>query len=185
MGKRVGYILMSLAIASLVMAIFAFFFPVQSNYIKGNIEGAMGFTKEWYTYSYSVSGGYLMLLAAVSCVYAAIQFNKDPGDIREVGFWTVLSVLLMVSVYYAGKTLFNSWMPGVPSEIQSALGTPYADYRVLAVNNIPQLISSACIVVFALTAVAAVLRMRQIHEDNNEEITSPSNSARDGNDDTK
>jgi len=166
MQKTLKYTLMSLAIASLVMAIFAFFFPVQSNYIKGNIEGAMGFTKEWYTYSYTVSGGYLLLLAAVSCIYAAFQFNKDPGDIKELAFWTVLSVLLMVSVYYAGKTLFNSWLPGVPSEIQSALGTPYADYRISAVNNIPQIISSVCIVAFALTAVAAVLRMGQTHEEN-------------------
>jgi hypothetical protein len=160
MEKKIGYVLMSLAIASLVLAVFAFFFPVQSNFIKGNIEGAMGFTREWYTYSYTVTGGYLLILAAVCCIYAAMQFNQDPKDIKELLFWAGVSTILMVSVYYAGKTLFNSWLPGVPPEVQSALGTPFADYRVAVVRNIPQILSSAFIGAFAVTAVLAALRKR-------------------------
>ncbi len=151
---------MSLAIAALVMAIFAFFFPVQSNYIKGNIEGAMGFTREWYTYSYTVTGGYLLILAAIASLYAAIRFNEDPQDRRELLFWSGVSIVLMISTYYAGRTLFNSWLPGVPSEVQGALGTPYADYRVSILRNIPQIVSSAFIVAFAMTAIFDAWRKR-------------------------
>ena len=157
MQKKIGYVLMSLAVAAFILAVFAFFFPIQANFIEGRIEGAMGFTREWYTYSYTVTGGYLLILAAIVCIYGAKQFSEDPEDIKELFFWSGVSLILMIAVYFAGKTLFNSWLPGVPSEVQSALGTPYAVYRISAIRNLPQILSSASIAAFGLTAAVAAL----------------------------
>ncbi len=105
------------------------------------------------------------MLAAASCVYAAIQFERQPTDFREVLFWAGLSILLLVSLYYAGNTLFNSWLPGVPAEIQSALGTRYVDYRTAPVRNIPQILSSLLIVIFALTTAFAAWQNKEKKEE--------------------
>ncbi len=153
MQKLSKYTLISLAMLSLVSAVFAFFFPVHSNFISGHLDNGRLFTREWFTYSYEVVGGYLLLVAAASCVYAATLDSRERAGAREPVFWAGLSILLLGAVYVAGRTLIISWLPGVPAEIQSALGTPYVNFRVAAINNVPQILSAVFIVLFGLAAI--------------------------------
>ena len=157
MPKFYKYALTSLAISSLVMAVFAFFFPIQLNFISGHLDDGQLFTREWFSYSYEVVGGYLLLLAAASCAKGMAQFNKGPAGSREVLFWAGLSIILVVGVYSAGKTFLISWLPGVPVELQNALGTKYVDYRVTLVTNLPQVLSSVSVALFGLVAAITTL----------------------------
>lgn len=153
MQKFLRYTLISLAILSSIFAIFAFFFPVQSNFVSGYLDNGKLFTREWFTYSYEVVGGYLLLIAAACCAYCARQVTRDILDSKELLFWTGLSIVLIVGMYLAGNTLFISWLPGVPAELQSALGTKYVQHKVSHILNAPGIIDIALIFLFAVTLV--------------------------------
>lgn len=153
MKKILKNTLITLAIVSLLTAIFAFFFPVKSNFISGHLDNGKLFTRDWFTYAYEVVGGYLLILAAACCAYAAMQLYQQRSERKELLFWSILGIILVLSLFLAGGTLLISSLPGVPIEIQSALGTQYVNYRVAKVVNIPQILSSICIVLFGLSAV--------------------------------
>lgn len=161
-----GKTLIFFAAGSLILAVIAFFLPIKVNHIQGVLLNDAIYESEWRTNGYDSIGGYLLLLMGATNVIAALRYLRRRYDSLQLLGWAGFSALLLLSVRFAGDTVFFSWTPWIPVEIQHAIGTEYVRIWKTAVTNVPMLLSSTLAIayVFMSGAIAAGKILRRVKE---------------------
>jgi hypothetical protein len=151
---------MFLATGSLLLGIVSFFLPVKVNYIRGLLLNGALYESQWHTKAYETVGGFLILLAGIAAFSAAWKYLRGKYGVLQLCGWSIFSGLLLLAVRSTGNTVFFSWVPWIPAEIQHAIGTEYVQMWEAGVANVPMLISSILAVAYVgLTILLGCVNM--------------------------
>lgn len=156
-------ILLALALASLIFAIAALFFPVKVSRISGVLDSGDEYQAEWETLGYQVVGGYLLLLVGLINIFLAKSYpaNATKKNLGDLSYWIAYNLVLVISFFLASRTMFYYWQSWIPPEVQNAIGTPYTSFREQVIRNVPMILSVyiSAILWVAILSLALIRRV--------------------------
>ena len=152
-----------MALVTLVFAVVGLFLPVKSSRISGLLDSGDDYLAEWDTLGYQVVGGYLLLLVSLVNVFLAFKYysSKATLSVGAAIYWVAYNLVLVLSFFFAGRSMIYYWQSWLPPEIQHAIGTPYTSLREQTFTNIPMAISIVTSIVFWV-AVLFLASMRRV-----------------------
>lgn len=138
-----GKILLTVALVTLVFAVVGLFLPVKSSRISGLLDSGDDYLAEWDTLGYQVVGGYLLLLVSLVNVFLAFKYysSKATLSVGAAIYWVAYNLVLVLSFFFAGRSMIYYWQSWLPPEIQHAIGTPYTSLREKSLSNLPMILS--------------------------------------------
>lgn len=141
-------ILVALAIAGLLWAVIALFFPIKTSYLKGTLDSGRQYSTVFKTYAYNSLNGLILLLIGLIDVLVSIMLLRGKYEPLKAVFWSLYSGVLALSTVWVGMTPVISWLPNIPPEVQHAIGSEYATLTEQTVMNIPALICYVFIAIY-------------------------------------
>ncbi len=150
-------LLVFFAASGLFLGAIAFFLPVEVNNLQGILLNDAIYESQWQTKAYETVGGYLILFLGTSNLVASLRYLRGKFRILQLLGWSALSGLFLVSALLAGDTVFFSWVPWIPPEIQHAIGTEYVRIWQVSVTNIPMVLSTISGAIYILISAGLAI----------------------------
>lgn len=151
-------LIMALAVGETLWAIIALFAPVKTTSLVGVLDTGKNYHSQITTYGYNTVGGVILVLAAVIAVMASYELYVRKTTPARAAMWAVFSAVLVGSTFVSGGANVVSWLPGIPAEIQHAIGSSYVAAVDTAVTNIPAVASEIFALFYVVLAVALGLK---------------------------
>ncbi|MFH1737008.1 MAG: hypothetical protein ABH838_03845 [Actinomycetota bacterium] len=151
-------LLLALGIAEALWSVIALFAAVKTTSLSGTLDNGLKYHSQITTYGYNTVGGVILVLAGAIAVMASYELYIGKATPARAAVWAVFSAVLVGSTFVSGGANVVSWLPGVPAEIQHAIGTSYVTVVETAVTNIPAVAVEVFALFYVLLAAALGLK---------------------------
>lgn len=159
-ASAVQSLLLTLALAAAVWAILGLFFAVKVTTVVSTLGGGLPYKASVTTYGYNTVGGVALVLAAVIAVLAAYDLFLNRASPARTAVWALFTAALAGSILVAGGANLVSWLPGIPVEVQQAIGSSYVNLTEMPVANYPAYVAGISLTGYAVLAV--ILGLAQV-----------------------
>ena len=151
-------VIVAVGAAGIAWAVAALFFQVKVITITGLLATGAVYATAIVSRGFNTVGGVVLVLGAAAGMLAALDYFKGQVTARGVFLWSLFALVLALAAWVAGSAPLVSWLPGIPPDIQHAIGTPYVTVTETAVTNVPALIATGFIAAYFLLALALWVR---------------------------
>lgn len=151
-------ILPVLALTALAWAIISLFSPVEKVAVTGTLDSGAAYRAVVTSYGYNSIGTWALILAAVTALLASVDHWRGKANALRTLLWALFAGALAASTFVTGATPIVSWLPGIPQEVQHAIGTQYAMVLETPISNFPAIVALFCIAGYVLAAGVLIIK---------------------------
>jgi hypothetical protein len=161
--KAVRSLAAACAAAGAAWAVIALFFTVRIVTITGALGSGAPYATAVVIRGYNTIGGWVLVVAGVAATLASADLLREKITSRAALGWVLFTLVLLACAWIGGAATLVAWMPGIPAEIQHAIGTNYVTVTETAVSNIPAVVAIGFILSQSVVTAAAagIGRFRQ------------------------
>ena len=154
-GMKIGR---SLAAAcgggALIWAVIALFFTVRVTTVTGTLASGAPYATAFIVRGYQTIGSWVMVLATAAVCLASFDLLREKVSARAALTWGAFAVVLTGAAWVGGTTPWVAWLPGIPADIQHAIGTSLVTVTDTPVANTPFWAAAALVVSYAVILLA-------------------------------